>query len=298
LEATSTKLVSAPDFSAYDTPVCDEDGNVYYHVGKLASYSDSTIFRLSSDEDRHQIYKLPAEIAESTSFGAFNVTPSGRVWVAVFNEKGEDFVYAFDDHGDVASRTHLEIPQYLLPNLVAVFETDALLWKGHFAKSAGSKVAGTAYAAAITPSGKVVSDLSNKLSTETPGVTTRSLPEGAIAIGSDGNAYLLSAGQILVISQSGKIVRKLLFSKPDAESRAVNLYISGGLLAITFFKVTQRRIDTTLLVLDSNTGSVFGYYEPSEELGNNPVCFSRTQGFTFMGRDKSGKVKLTSASLR
>ena len=67
---------------------------------------------------------------------------------------------------------------------------------------------------------------------------------------------------------------------------------------MTLFKVRQHSIDTTLLVLDANTGDRIGYYAPSEELGNNPICFSRSAGFTFMGRAKNGNTTLEKALIR
>jgi len=81
LETTSTTLVSGPDFGGYDMPVCDGAGNTYFYAGSFANYGDSTIFRLSSDPDKHQVYRLPPERADGAMFGAFNVTPAGTVWV-------------------------------------------------------------------------------------------------------------------------------------------------------------------------------------------------------------------------
>jgi hypothetical protein len=279
---------------------CDGDGNIYYHVGRAGSYNDSTILELSHDEDDHQLFRLPTEVSNATSYGAFSVTPSGRVWVAVFSDKGENFVYEFDSKGEIASRVRLDVPEKLLPRLIAVFDTDNLLWKGVYANSAAPVLAGKSYCAAVDAAGRVTKELTSKVTLAPANTKTdsKSLPEGAIAVGSDGNAYLLLPAEVDVISQTGTILRKLPFTKPDPESRAVNLNVSGGLLAITLTRMRQQRIETTLLVLDANTGDIFGYYRPSEELGNNPVCFSRAQGFTFLGRDKSGKISFTTALLR
>lgn len=298
LEATSSRVVSAPDFGGYGTPVCDNDGNAYYHVGTSASYNDSTVFRLAADEDRHQVFKLPPDVNDSVAFGAFNVTPSGKLWTAVFNQKGEVFAYGFDAEGEVSGHVHFNAPEYLQPDLFAAFETDFFLLEGFFAKSAGSAVAGRTYAAIFGPSGKLVRELTLNQPVVNMETRRKSLPEGAVAIGSDGNAYLLLADQVVAISQSGEVVQRLQFEKPDRDARAVSLYASGGLLAIVLFKTRHTAIDTTLLVLDTNTGGTYGYYEPSEGLGNNPICFSRSQGFTFLRRDRDGKIKLQTAALR
>ncbi len=298
LDASSKKIVAAPDFGGYGTPVCDEDGNAYYHVGTAASYSDSTAFRLSADEDQHQVFKLPPDAVDGSMFGAFNVTPSGEVWIVAFNRKDEVVAYGFDEDGEVTSRVHFQTPDFFQPNLVAPFETDFFLLKGFFAKAAGTDLAGKNYAAVFGPSGKLVRQLTDEEAKTTKESRKNKLPEGAAAVGSDGNAYLLESNEVLVVSQSGEMLRKLRFEKPDQEARASNLFVSGGLVAIVMFKTNRSAIDTTLLVLDANTGETYGYYEPSQELGNNPICFSRSQGFKFMRRDKDGKIELQMALLR
>lgn len=296
LEATSTKVVAAPEFGGYGTSVCDDDGNVYYHVG--SSYNESTVFRLSTDEEKHGIFKLPREIADAAVFGAFNVTPSGKVWISVYNQKGENVAYGFDSDGEVTSRVSFDTPSYLQPDLFAAFETDVFLLHGFYAKQADPQLAGSTYMAILGPSGKLIRHLNLHEPAVNFELQRKSIPEGAVAVGSDGNAYMLLPDQVVVVSQSGRIVRKLPLAKPDRELRAVNIYVSGGLVAVVFFKTREHAIDTRLLVLDADTGDTFGYYEASAELGNNPICFSRAQGLTFMRRDKDGKVRFQTAMLR
>jgi hypothetical protein len=298
LDSTGVTLVEAPDLGGYDSAVCDDDGNAYYHVGAVANYNDSTLFRLSHDPGEHKVYRLPPETAKDLIFGAFNVTPSGKVWVAAFNQQGEMFAYSFDSDGQVASHVRFDVPPYLQPRELAAFETGAFLLKGYFADQAGPRLAGHQYAAILAPSGEVARNLNLNLPAADKKAAAKHIPEGSVTVGSDGNAYLLLPDQIIVVSQSGQVVRRLPYQKPDAESRAVSLFVSGGLAAITLFKVNQHKIDTTLLVLDTNTGDVFGYYKPSEELGNNPLCFSRADGFTFMRRAHDGRIEFLSAALR
>lgn len=297
LEVSSTKLVAAPDFGAYGTPVCDDDGNAYYHVGSFASYSDSTVFRLAADEDDHQVFKLPPDAPEGAMFGAFNVTPAGRLWVVAFDRQGKIFGYRFSRDGTVAGRVHFEAPVYLQPELFAAFDNDFFLLQGSFAKAAGPQFAGKKFAGLFGPGGVHIRELQIKQLAATDAAKKR-LPEGAISVGSDGNAYLLLPEKILVISQSGQVLRELPFRKREQEDRAGNLYVSGGLVVIALFRARHTEIETHLLALDANTGDEYGYYEPSPELGNNPICFSRDQGVTFMRRNKDGKVKLQTAMLR
>ena len=84
-----------PRFGGYDMTVSDGVGNTHFYAGSFANYEDSTIFRLSSDPDKHQVYRLPPELADGAMFGAFNVIPAGTVWVSVFGANGENFAYSF-----------------------------------------------------------------------------------------------------------------------------------------------------------------------------------------------------------
>jgi hypothetical protein len=73
--------------------------------------------------------------------------------------------------------------------------------------------------------------------------------------------------------------------------------VSEGVISIVFGKTDK---DGTVLphyvVLDEATGTAHSVYVPSDELGNNPVCFSPKQGYTFFKIEK-GKVKLLAAQL-
>jgi len=117
-------------------------------------------------------------------------------------------------------------------------------------------------------------------------------------VGPDGNAYMLLPDRVLVISQSGTVLRTLPFEKYDRDVRAVNLFVSGGLVTVLFYKQVKQSLDATLLVMDGNNGERFGYYAPSADLGNNPICFNRSDGFIFMGMNRDGRVKLKTAVLR
>ena len=50
------------------------------------------------------------------------------------------------------------------------------------------------------------------------------------------------------------------------------------------------------LILDYETGEPFALYTPDEELGNNALCFSRQEGFTFL-RNVQGRLSLLRAAL-
>jgi len=91
--------------------------------------------------------------------------------------------------------------------------------------------------------------------------------------------YVLSSDKVTVMSETGGIVRRLRFRKSDPETTAVRLNVSDGLLSIVLAKTGKDQVQIRkYLVMYAVTGEKFGYYEPSEELGNTDVCCSRTDG--------------------
>jgi hypothetical protein len=137
------------------------------------------------------------------------------------------------------------------------------------------------YAAVINPTGAVAREL--RLDLRTLETQKGKLPEGAVTASRDGNLYLLLSEEVVVISQSGQVVRKIPFTKPSREAVADRIVESGGHLAIWLETAAKRGpLGLNLLLLDTGTGDQIGIYSPSDELGNNAICYTRNQGFEFM----------------
>src|ERR1700730_2352315 len=72
-----------------------------------------------------------------------------------------------------------------------------------------------------------------------------------LRISQDGNLYVLTSKGISVISQSGDLVRRIRFEKPDPKSIALNLYASGGLAVVVLGKIeANRMVKKEFLALD------------------------------------------------
>jgi hypothetical protein len=123
------------------------------------------------------------------------------------------------------------------------------------------------------------------------------LPEGGATIGKDGNVYLVAADKVLVVSPSGQIQRKIPFTRPDPSFSVSSVRYSDGLLAISFAKPGKPEIVFQYLVVNALDGTPVGLYKPTDETGNNSVCFSRHDGFLFF-KVKDGRISLISAPLR
>ena len=283
---------------------CDENGAVYFHVVTGGSAKNPTIFKLGRTEDEHQLYKLPPEVVDKKSafYAAYSVTPAGRLWVLVVEWVGDEpkvAAYGFDSNTAVTSEVHMETPAHLRPRHFAAFDNDVFFVEGDISETLGSQKTSRPYAAIVDGAGTVMKEL--HLNLQGLQIQKGKIPEGDALAGRDGNFYMLLPDQVMVISQSGQIVRRLPFPKSDHEAIATGVSLSGGLVAIQIMEQQKHTLGLTLEVLDANTGDEVGSYRPSQELGNNLICFSRTEGFTFLGiipGAPDGNLVLLTAALR
>src|SRR5262249_19241266 len=90
-----------------------------------------------------------------------------------------------------------------------------MLFSGAYTQKALPDLRGKKYAAVFQPSGKLLKrfDSTGQDAKPDPEDSSR-LPEGALIMGTDGNAYLLTADKVLVVSPSGQILKKYLSSNP------------------------------------------------------------------------------------
>jgi len=132
----------------------------------------------------------------------------------------------------------------------------------------------------VNPSGQKVSTPKLDLPNFDP--WSKKIPEGGAAAGSDGNLYLLKPPQeVVVVSQSGEVLRHLRFSKPDADFAVRNISVSGGLAAIWFMKPDEEhRFTTEILVIEAVSGKEVGRYAIGPELGKGCPLRNEVAGHT------------------
>lgn len=301
LESSSVTKLAVPFFSYSDEPQCDNEGDVFFHLFS-GSYRSSAIFELTTDADKSLIYRLPPDLARTVSFESYAVMPSGELYVMGQIRDGSrdndvhEYVFTFSDSdGTMRSKTRLETPPYVLADGFTVLQSGTILFSGHFIKEAPEKVRGRAYAALFDSSGKLIRELDShekvNMSTFMEGAATRDL---------SGDAYLIRGNEVLVLSAGGEISRRMPFDNPDPKAVATGIRISQGLMSITLTKVNKDGwIEPRFLVLDDYNGNFYGYYAPSKDLGNQPLCFSRKTGYTFLKTAADGKTQeLLQAPLR
>ena len=295
LVPTSTRLIHAPsEFGASEPPQCDDDGNIYFHSGIQGSYRDSPILRLSTSNN-FQLYRVPPDYTNLAQHGQMSIAPDGTFWLAL---SGLDtaILLRFNSDGVVTSDVRLDrFANFVLEKFVA-FNND-VFFIGGFPRPTAAEATITRHGVMLNASGQELS--TPRLDLPSFDLRSKGPADGAASAGKDGNLYVLSSQEVVVVSQSGEILRHLPFEKPNSDYSASRVSVSGGLVSIWFAKPGEdHRISFELLVLDAVSGEEFGRYSVGKELGHAmPVCFSRQDGFTFLGGITEGKVKLITAAL-
>lgn len=282
LRASTVKKLEVPAFATFGQTHCDETLAMYDHLAS-GSYGQTTILRTALSGTESTLYKLPAEFAEVTAFTDFFVTSEGKLTVLVEDQQGHSVRFDFDSDGNVSSHTQLELTEQVAADKIAVFPTGVMLFSGHYRRTAPPEQAGKRFVGLFQVSGKLLRKLNtNDMGDIDLNPPSHHIPEGALTVGKDGYAYLLTSNLVYVISPSGRIERKIAFAKPAREFSAVQLQYSEGLLVISFVKEGKPEAIFQYLVVNASNGEPLGLYEPTGETGNNNVCFSRRDGFLFL----------------
>jgi hypothetical protein len=270
---------------------------MYDHLA-TGSYKNTIILRTALSGSESTMYKLPGEFADSTAFTDFSVTPDGNVTALVEDQQGHSIRFDFDSEGKVGSHAQLDLPDEIAGDKIAVFPNGTMLFSGHYRRSAPPDLKGKRYLGLFQSSGKLLRRVNEAgmgdIDLDPP---AHHIPEGALAIGKDANAYLLTSDKVYVISASGQIQRKILIAKPDGGFSAMEVQYSEGLLVVSFAKQGKGEALFQYLVVNVSTGEPLGLYEPTQETGNNNVCFSRREGFLFV-TVKDNTLNLVTAPIR
>ena len=294
----SVDSVQVPPFPFIGGPECDADGYMYFHLDN-GNYMSTDILRLSPDGKDGTRFAVPSDMASKIRFDSFSVSPQGELVVSAFSDKGVPLLVSFDDDGGMNNPVTLELPKGVFSNSIVAFNGGAVFFSGYYGEPPQKSTRGRSYLAIFDPSGGLRVELRSISLPKYDGLS--GLPDGAGAVSEDGNLYFVLPNEIVVISQQGKVVRRIAFKKPHPRQRAISVRVSSGAVAITLARPQSEISDSlemSYLVLDTFSGSRFGYYMRPEQLHfAADVCFSRQEGFTFLGSDKSGQTKLIRAPL-
>src|SRR5579862_8674421 len=156
LVASSSQLLDIPRFSFFGMPLCDDRGDVYFHV-PLASNSinDSSVLKVSRNPEDTLLYHLPSDVASKTALDFFSVSPSGKVRFLDETLEGPLTVFSFDSDGTVEGQVSLDVPEHFRSDDFAVADNGAIFLSGHLDAEAPKGSQGKRFVAIFEKSGKL-----------------------------------------------------------------------------------------------------------------------------------------------
>jgi hypothetical protein len=277
---------------------CDDRGDIFIHDDPGFTGA-KRVLRLTADDDyRPTQYKLPEKWAKDSQFIAYDVVPSGKIWMLTQAADHSYQLFGITSDSEEPSETDVEVPDHVFVIGITVSQTGGFLLSGFFDGKAADDYRGKRFIAFYDASGRVIKRLdSPALGEINLSDTKKHLMQNGLTTGSDGNFYFVSNDKILVFSPAGEQVRSFYFDKPDPSVIPIWLAISGGLVSIEFVKEQKDGVlSMTYLVLDQFSGEPYGLYVPSPEAGHNASCFSRGLGYTFLNLT-NGKLRVITAPL-
>ena len=297
--------------------ICDGAGNVYTRELDQQSSTSKTVFQLPIQKitptgvlaGTFRVIDAFPEDTNSLGKGGF-VDHDGRVYQRAMREDGI-YVAGFARDGTVNVKTKLDAERNLVePWHLAVFKSGEYLLTGTTGKNNR-----TPFAAVFAANGQIVKKIYEPEDEEarrkaemgdaryaSSNTGNSFVSSGDVAIGSDGNAYLLhgtsSPALVYVISPTGEVVRKLRVdtANPDLTPRSVKSY--AGRLAIGFGGWVNTDPHQNLIKVTDLQGNPLADYVVSA-IGDESLFMAGygPEGFTFVPDLTKDKLYLVKAKL-
>ena len=272
---------------------CGGDGSTYLWL-KLHASSTVPVRAILPDGHLGQAFRV-ADVSPQLFVTDFFVSGDGTVYQAARSDSEQSVhILSYAKNGTLNSRVKLD-REFFVPYQVAVFRTGEFLVsgiKGHHNR--------TPYTAVFRPDGKLVKEVY-----EAEGEDSRKRAEagergyspdymdysndfvthGDIAIGADGNAYLLRASApalVYVISSKGVVARKLHIEAPGSGLVSARVKAADKLVIVF---VNRSSGDGEIVEADYS-GNRIGTVTPTDQKLHLRLlgCYS-SKGFTFLGTE-------------
>jgi hypothetical protein len=288
LVSSSSHLLEVPSFGFYGHAQCDKDSNLFFH-SDTTPFNHGTVLKLKSGSWEPTLFEIQQNASEKMIFEAFSVTPSGQVWQIGETTKSQ-FLFAFTSDGEMTSRTKLEMAENVFVQDFAVSDRGTTLVAGYFDSTADAELQGKPYIALFDHSGHLLKRFTEPFEQIDVASEGGKIHAGHAVFADDGSFYILHEQTILVLSESGSLIHRIKFDKPDKAASPTNIAISGGMAAIWLTYVDKKKkITQQFLVLDLQIQEPLALYTPAPELSDSgAMCFSRKDGFEFYGSNQAG----------
>lgn len=279
LTLVESGTVGAPNNAVgfYQPVMCDDSGNIYLRVALNLGSDTNPVWKLSASGEKVAEFNLPAEIGRAYS-PDFHVSPDGQFYQNAHGDSGV-FLLRYGRDGKFSDHIRIEAPNDFEPGPFAVFADGRILLSG--AQRRG-KDAWFSMIAIFGADGRLV----RWLDFSKPGEPQKPIPKGPVelqvAMGSDGNAYLLNGAEVIVLAPSGEIQRTIAIERPPGNFFIGRIDISGGVLSATIKEIVKGyKVALRFRTYDLLTGEVLADYVPDPNLGNGQICYSANEGYLF-----------------
>lgn len=315
LRTVETVPVGFDDNGFWGSAQCDQDGYVYWRAATEPEFGSNPVWKISPKWDKYTKFSLPRELVEEEKLmlGGFTVTPDGTLYgVAYNNQKAQVYLLHFGSDGQVSSKTKLKVSERLLPSLVSVFPTGETLLYGQLDKEAPAGGEREARLAIYSEDGRLLAPVklprkktskadAKKEETAANEPSGKETIEGdsglrpgkAVAMGEDGNAYILLGTQILGVNARGDVARTIPLADIPSGFVATNIQASHGTLSVRFTKGKVNALveGVRFRTIEATTGTVQADYLPGPDLGNTHLCFTANEGYRFyVVKDKKAYI--------
>lgn len=298
LTTSSVREVSIPLFSSWGYPFSDRDHNVYYRYDS-GRFDKVSLLKISPSDSKAVMYELSPDDADVFLYGGAAVTPAGQLWVVCSKEEKGTYLFSFSSDAKPGTPTRLEVQDGLRPQSLIAVTSKAFLISGYYGRNAPKALQGKGFVGLFSDNGDLIKKFDGiRANTDLGADGVKPQVEGG-AVGLDGNVYFLSAKGIIVFSSTGDIVKSIPLTDVPKGAAPRRLFESGGYLLVQFTAIGTNGVHINkYLLLDESTEKGIALYEPSPELGNAAVDFSRDTGLVFARRNQAGRLQFITAELK
>ena len=297
------------------TPQCDDSGTIYIRYSTQSDNSLATrLASIEHDGATKFIELAPAADGDNHVFlfsAAGDSSLHEIVRVPDSSDQGQPetrvLYTTFDSDGTLRSTSAFE--NTFIPSLFVPLPNGAFFASGVTLKETSDGVDESPVVGVFNSDAKFVASLKSPTPAPvrkseddgTRDATTIAFEGGLAKLGSDGNLYVLLPGEhakLAVVSQSGRITRRVTLQEPFETDVAHDIWISGTRILVIYEGEADSAKDAYLYVLyDAQTGEVIRVYHP--EYTGTVACFQNGQTLSvLLQQPNSGKVSLGTVDLR
>jgi hypothetical protein len=295
LSASGHIKTTVPMFGSPGNARCDSSGNYMFDAGSLMG-NHGPYLKISSDGQRHFLFRLPQEVSGAYGIDLWTITPNGVLYV-LHDDFQKNQLVRFKDDGTVENISSLALPPHVSINKIAVTENGISYVIGYKVTQKDQVTKPEpGFAAIYNADGKLIRDLSAETADyDLPGTMTRIL-DGDLIAGDDGRFYVLGDKEVRVVTQSGEVSAAWKVTKPQQDGMALRIDESKGTVSVAVYalrKGKQGWADTlrpTAFLYNSQTGDLRGTFTFDADLTGTILCYNAHDGYTLGAVDGAMKA--------